>query len=142
MALSDHITQKRKILFPGGEFEVRAITLPDVAVIVESHREAIDRIVGQMRVRDLNDSEAITETLMEVVAESPILAANIIAICSDEPDQMGAAMNLPLPVTVEALQAIGDLTFTDLAAVKKFGANVTRLIRGMLPPQTETLAAA
>lgn len=145
MALADNDPPKRKVLFPGGEFEVRAITLPDVAIIVDSHRFVIDRIVTQLRARgelNLENPETLVDTLMEVIRESPILVANIISTCADEQDQMGAAMRLPLPVVVEALQTIGSLTFKDLAAVKKFVADVMKLIRGILPPQTETAAAA
>lgn len=144
MALADFRPRKRVVSFEGGEFEVRAITLNDVAVIVDSHRFTIDGIVSKMRARqglDMDDPNIIADTMMEVVNESPILAANIIAICSDEREQMDAAARLPVPVTVEALQAIGDLTFTDMAAVKKFTADVMRLIRGILPPPSEALAA-
>jgi hypothetical protein len=38
------------------------------------------------------------------------------------------------------LQAIGDLSFKDAAALKKFVADARRLLRGFLPPQADAAA--
>jgi hypothetical protein len=144
MPLSEVRIPRRKIVFDGGDVEVRGITLQDVAIIVDSHQYAIDRIITMLRTRadlDFSNPEIIIDTVMEVIRESPLVASNIIAMCADEYEQQDMASKLPLPVQTEILQAIGDLTFVDAAAVKKFVADVVRLIRGILPPTTEAAAA-
>jgi hypothetical protein len=78
----------------------------------------------------------LAELTMDLIRESPTLAGNIIALAADESDpaSMRAAATLPVTVQLEALLAIGELTFKDLAAVKKLVAGVKMLIRGLLPP--------
>lgn len=144
MPLSEVRIPRRKIVFDGGDVEVRGITLQDISIIVDSHQYAIDRIITMLRTRadlDFSNPEIIIDTVMEVIRESPLVAANIIAMCADEYEEQEMASKLPLPVQTEILQAIGDLTFVDAAAVKKFVADVVRLIRGILPPTTEAAAA-
>jgi hypothetical protein len=153
MSLSTYKPKTITVEFPDGDFEVRGLSLPDVAVLVDSHEYVINNIVTKVRTRKeiieaeggANDealANLMGDLFMEIIRESPMLAANIIAICADEPDQMVNASRLPIVTQVEALTAIGDLTFKDMASVKKFVANVTKLIRGILPSETATLAAA
>lgn len=145
MPLASFVPPKRKIEFEGGDVQVRAVSLQDVSIILDSHQFTIDRIVTMLRSRgdlDFTNAQIITDTIMEAIRESPLLVANVIALCADEPEFQREASMLPLPVQIEVLQAIGDITFKDEAAVKKFVADVTKLIQGILPPMTETLAAA
>lgn len=146
MSLADYKPRKREIRFDGGSFEIRAFSLTDVAIVIDSHQWAIEQIYVKLRARadqklDLDEATA-TELLMELVRESPTLAGNIIALAADEPgpEIMRIAATLPMTVQIEALTAIGQLTFTDMAAVKKFGADVMTLIGGILPTPTETPA--
>jgi hypothetical protein len=144
MSLSDYKPPKRKIEFDGGSFEVRAISLPDVAMLIDLHERTIAAIVTKIRERqnlDFDSAEIMVNTIMEVVRESPMLAANIISLCADEQDQMQTVLKLPLPVQIDALQQIANVTFTDLASVKKFIADAMRLVKGILPPTPVALAA-
>lgn len=141
--LKDYVATRRTITFDGGEFMVRGVSLPDVAGAIINHREAVDRIATVIRVReelDLDDVNAIIEILIDVIKESPYLAADLICSCADEPDAYGEAFRLPLTVQVEALRAIGELTFSDAIALKKLIADVGTLMRGMLPAPTAAAA--
>jgi len=114
-------------------------------MLIDNHRFAIDQIASQVRTSRqmaFPDDDIIAEAIIEVIRESPVLVANIITLCSDERDQQEAAMQLPATVQTEALLAIADLTFKDTAAIKKLAADVMRLIQGILPPGTVTLAQA
>lgn len=142
MPLASYIAPKKKIEFDGGDIDIRAISLNDVAIILDSHQYAIDRIASMIREKGIGDQQVIVDLIVEVIRESPLLATNIIALCADEVEFQEAAMRLPLPVQVEILQAIGDITFKDEAAVKKFGADVMRLIRGIIPTAMEAAAKA
>jgi hypothetical protein len=139
MSLSSYVPPKRKIEFDGGDLQVRAISLQDVAMILDSHQYVVDRIASIIRESGVIDERMLIDTIMEIVRESPILAANIICICSDEMDAMEAAIKLPAPVQLQIFQAISEITFKDEAGLKKFVADVMSLIRGMLPP---TMSAA
>lgn len=148
MPLADYKPRKRTIKFDGGYFDVRAFSLMDVATIIDSHQEAIEKIYIRLQVNasegfDLSEAMAM-ELLMDMVRESPTLAGNIIALAADEPnaEMMRVAATLPITVQIEALIAVGELTFTDIASVKKFGADVMSLIGGILPTPTVTAARA
>lgn len=141
--LKDYVVVKRKVQFEGGEFEVRGVSLPDVAGAILNHREAVDRIATVIRLRDelnLDDLNAVLEILVDVIKESPYLAADLICSCADEPESYVEAFKLPLTVQVEAIRTIGELTFSDAIALKKLVADVTTLLRGMLPAPTEAAA--
>jgi nicotinate-nucleotide pyrophosphorylase len=145
MPLADFVPVRRAVAFPGGEFEVRALNLLDISMLIDNHRYAIDQIASQIRTsREMMfpDEDIIRDVIIEVIRESPVLVANVISLCCDERDQQEAALQLPATVQAEALLAIADLTFKDTAAIKKLAADVMRLIQGILPPGTVTLAQA
>jgi hypothetical protein len=136
MPLASFKAQRKKIEFPGGDVEVRAISLQDVAIIIDSHQMTVDRVASMIRSRmdlDFENQQIVVDTIMEAIRESPLLVANLIALCADETEFQEAASQIPLPAQVEILQAIADITFKDEAALKKFLADVTKLIRGMIP---------
>lgn len=143
MPLSSFKPSKRKIEWPGGDVEVRAISLQDVAIIIDAHQATVDRIATMMMSRadlDFNSNVIVADTIMEAVRESPLLVANLIALCADEAEFMEAASKIPLPAQIEILQTISDITFKDDAALKKFAADVTKLIRAMIPSVMDAAA--
>jgi hypothetical protein len=141
--LKDYIAVKRIVVFEGGSFEVRGVSLPDVAAMIVNHREAVDKIATIVRVQDqlnLDDLTAVIEIIIDVIKESPYLAADLICSCADEPDAYASAFRLPLTVQIEALRTIGELTFADAAALKKLVADARILLMGMLPTPVEAAA--
>ena len=141
--LKDYIATKRTIAFEGGNFEVRGVSLPDVAAAITGHREAVDKIATVIRLQDqlnLDDLTAVIEIMIDVIKESPYLAADIICSCADEPDAYASAFRLPLTVQIEALRTIGELTFADAIALKKLIADARILLTGMLPAPLEAAA--
>lgn len=135
MPIADFLPRKETILFPGGSFEVRAVTIQDIAALVDIHQDAIDEIY--IRIQSRADEEFTPEIaqwlMMNTIQQSPILAAHLIALAADEPREMMNVMKMPLTIQVEALQRIGELTFTDIASAKKFGGDVMNLMRVLLP---------
>ena len=140
--LKDCVVTRRKITFEGGEFELRGVSLPDISAAIMEHREAVDRVADILRSRaDATDFGAMIDILIDVIRESPYLAAFLICSCADEPDAYSAAFHLPLAVQVEALRAIGDMTFQDAEALKKLIADVRELLAGIRPPRPVDAAA-
>jgi hypothetical protein len=142
--LKDFIAVRRAVVFDGGEFELRGVSLPDVAGLIVAHREAVDRIAMIVRTReqyDLDDTATMIEVVVDVIKESPFLAADLICSCADEPDAFASAFRLPLTVQIEALRVIAELTFADAAALKKLLADARTLLAGMLPAPAVAEAA-
>jgi hypothetical protein len=140
--LKDYVVLRRTIRFEGGEFDIRGVSLPDVAAAITEHREAVDRVAEIMRNQiNVNDLSGVIEILIDVIRESPYLSAFLICSCADEPDAYSIAFHLPLAVQVEALRTIGELTFRDADALKKLLADARVLLAGMLPPKPVDAAA-
>jgi hypothetical protein len=139
--LKDCVIARRKVSFEGGEFELRGVSLPDISAAIMEHREAVDRVAEILRRTNANDLDTTVEILIDVIRESPYLAAFLICSCADEPDAYSAAFHLPLTVQIEALRAIGELTFSDAEALKKLIADVRGLLAGMRPPVPVDAAA-
>jgi len=139
--LKDCVIARRKITFEGGEFELRGVSLPDISAAIMEHREAVDRVAEILRRTRADDLTTTVEVLIDVIRESPYLSAFLICSCADEPDAYSAAFHLPLTVQIEALRAIGELTFSDAEALKKLIADVRGLLAGMRPPVPVDAAA-
>jgi len=139
--LKDCVITRRKISFEGGEFELRGVSLPDISAAIMEHREAVDRVAEILRRTRADDLTTTVEVLIDVIRESPYLSAFLICSCADEPDAYSAAFHLPLTVQIEALRAIGELTFSDAEALKKLIADVRGLLAGMRPPVPVDAAA-
>jgi hypothetical protein len=151
MPLSAFKDGKEEVRFGPGEdetFDVRAISLPDVAMLISVHDDAISMIAMMVRENKeafrLEDSTQIsdmTATLIgNLIRESPLLVANLIAVCADEPTMMSTVSRLPITVQLDAISKIAKLTFTDLASVKKLIADVMSIVKGILPPETSAAA--
>lgn len=153
MALADYQPVKREIALPDGNtFHVRALSLGDISPIMAINQDAIEFFVVQIgdRVRrgtlfdsnDEQDVQVITGLVSEAVRSSPTLVGAIIAYASDEPSQYMEALKLPLTVQAEALQHICELTFTDLAALKRMIVSATNIWRGLFPTAPMALPSA
>lgn len=148
MPLSEFKESTETVEFKGGSFEVRAITLPDVALLIEVHEDVISSLVMKVREKapafEAQNAEDIGEVTSQIITdlirESPTLVATLISRCADEPDQMGNASRLPISVQIDAISKIAKLTFTDMASVKKLIADVMSIVSGILPPKTSAAA--
>lgn len=144
MALADYRAAKAEIVCPGGvTFEVRALSLADLGAIVRIHRDATEEIVAQLnRHAEAGATvEVMIQTVMVTISEAPPVMATVIAFACDEPDQIAQARDLPLTVSIEALNRIGELTFTDIAQLKKAIASVKQLMGGVIPMRALATAA-
>lgn len=139
--------QTEFVEFHGGRFKVRAISLPDVAILVDVHEYAINIIVEKVRkqkelIEAEGDEDVIRELFVslitELIRESPMLVANLIAICADARHAVDKAEKLPINLQLDALTKIAKLTFTDIASIKKLWTDVMTMVQGILPALNTT----
>ena len=110
-----------------GDFAVRGLTFTDLSRLLIDHREdltAAADIVAEAG----DDLAAIAQA---VAVRLPKLAAGAVACAADEPDFAGTVAMLPITVQLDALIAIGRMTFTDEGALPKFLANLQMLTKGL-----------
>jgi len=114
----------------GGSITVRGLTLVDITTLVRGRFDEVaslfDKYVPQEGASSLN-TEAIGRELIDT---APEIAAYIIALAADgDEDDAGIAMKLPFPVQIEALEAIGKLTFGADGGPKKVLETVIRIAK-------------
>jgi hypothetical protein len=144
MPLTDYEQKRRTVSFNGGEFSVRAVSLPDLAGLISRNHEVIDHLAAVVQAQqelDFSDAQAVFDIVFNVIKESPFLVADLITSCSDEAGVYETVFRMPVTVQIEALEGIADLTFADAVALKNFVAAIRRLIAGMIPMRNVIAAA-
>lgn len=139
MALSDFTPVRQTVQFEGGEVDVRGLALDDVALLMKQHLPDIDTLVDvfvqQTRKTDEEamDLDNIIHHAIGALRTAPGLVAHTIALASDEPDHVDIARSLPLPVQIQLVREIVELTFREAGGPKNFLASLSHLIRGLTP---------
>lgn len=135
MGLKDLQFPKATIKVPGGEadqevsFTVRGLSLQDATIIFASYKPIIIELFNRF---EKEGDAALEQMIEEVIVESPGLIATIIACAADEmtdQDAIANALRLPLPVQMEALYKIGEMTFAVEGSLKKMVEMAMRAIQ-------------
>lgn len=135
MAKTLHGIRIRRETIPYGEqeFEVRGFGAPDLMTLTAKHGTILAMVFGKIQQDRVPGqpvtTDAVKGILRDVAGDFPDLAAAVIAIASESNDDEGmeVARRLPLPVQVEALEAIFMLTFSSEAEVKKLVESLSRM---------------
>lgn len=140
MSLANLVVETAAVKFRGGEFTVRGLGLDTVAALMQDgSREELGTAVNHLEVlfkaTKAEDSEGIKQGINMLVVQLPGLAAKVIAYAADEPGEVDKVRKLPLPVQLEAILAIGRLTFDGEDSVRNF-------VTGLMTLMTSTTAAS
>lgn len=128
MALGDLVFPTTTINVGDSSFTVRGLTFADVTRMIDAHRQDLETLVNRGMALSTG-SQTSFEQWLPLIQTMPDLAAKIIACASDEPEAVEAARRLPLPVQLDALIAIGNLTFAQPGGLGKFIADLLSLVR-------------
>lgn len=112
------------------DLTVRGLAFGDVALLIQNNRDELDRLIGMFTSEEKLDADA-GDMVFQFVSQMPALAAKVIAYAADEPGLAGKAARLPLPTQLDAVMAIGRLTFEESGGVKKFAEQVVQLLGAM-----------
>ena len=111
---------------------VRGLTADDIGLMVRAHLDTVETIF--QAVKTTMDGpvagDATARFILTLAQDAPEMAAQVIAIAADEPDQGANARKLPFPVQVDALQKIGRLTFEEAGGVEGFVNALAALLAG------------
>jgi hypothetical protein len=126
MSLRNYQAPRRDVPLPDGStFSVRGLTFLDLSKLVMSHR---DEFVAAGKIITANKDDM--GTLALVLAQTlPGLIASAVAAAADEPDLTGVIESLPLPVQLDAILAVGELTVLDANSLPKILAGLARILR-------------
>jgi hypothetical protein len=131
--LSDMVIETETITFRSQSFKVRGLGLDVIAALLaDGNRVEIEAAVDQL--------EAIYKTLgkdkgadmkphlNKLVVQLPGLVAKAIAYAADEPQAVDVVRKLPVTVQLQAIMAIGRLTFDGETSVKNFMSDLMSLM--------------
>jgi hypothetical protein len=135
MALAEFKKQTRTFDLKGGSFTVEGLSFDKFATLIREHLsdvEAVFNLVDSIR----NGTTDLTETDVEKIIiaaaeEAPGLVTNIIVLASGEegPEAINGARNLPLPVQLEVILTVVDLTFSEVGGIKKAWETITSFLK-------------
>lgn len=120
-------------------FDVRGLSFTDLSSLIRLHYtdlEALFTIYEQEAATGGINSTSIARYATGLIKDAPGLVSHVIALAADEPEMAGVASRLPLLAQVDALRAIGKLTFEEVGGLKKLIEMVTDLVTGMRPAES------
>jgi|Cruoilmetagenom7_1024161.scaffolds.fasta_scaffold04281_11 hypothetical protein len=130
MSLRDLVDRKAVIkdAKSGVEFEVRGLSLEDLVLLLENHKDALIRVFGGAGGGDTDFSK--------LIKEFPNFIAAAIAYASGEHDLEDEIMKVPVGVQLRAIQEIWELSSLDVETVGKLA---TSLLEGVSRLNAENL---
>lgn len=133
--LKGYTPPNKSVAVPGNDpLVLRGLSLNDINFLVTGFKPEIMKVFKQFDglIAGKGMENLDLGTLVVVVFESaPPLAAAIIAVAADEADEATAVMRLPISVQLEAIKAIGDLTFQGEGGAKNVAEAVLKMIGGV-----------
>lgn len=105
---------RETVTFKGGSFDVRGLNTEDFVFLttdyLEDMKAAVARHTGPSgRIKP----ERRAEIILDLASHFPALAAETISRCADAPERLADFKNLPVMVTIGALEKIFRLTVQD-----------------------------
>lgn len=127
MALRDIVIARKEVAVGAASFSVRGLSFSDISTLVIAHKDQLIKASQIVQESDSADMGALASALAQAVPE---LLAHAVALAADEPDCIALVQALPCPAQLDALMAVGELTFSDPGAVPKFLADLGSVMRG------------
>jgi hypothetical protein len=128
--LADFKQEWREVLFKGGGFKVRGLSLEDLSLLIRTHLPDLKAMYARYSVANEN-GETTDDMVLSFVRDMPVLAAHLIAMAAGEESAVDQARGLPFPLQVDAVVNVLQLTFEDIGGPKNFGPLLRRLIGGV-----------
>jgi hypothetical protein len=142
MQLADYAPQREQVSFRSGSLTVRGLALDDVAILMRENLSDLDSLL-KMYAQDVDERAAVAATAQYAVAlirETPALVARMIALACDEPSSEHNARKLPIPVQVDLIKKIVELTFSEAGGAKKFFESLTGLLTVIRPTDKQQVS--
>jgi len=121
---------------------VTGLSLSHIEIIVRTHLDDIEALFELFMNGGGNfENDDLKKLAVSLATSAPGFVANVIALASGENDATENAAKLPMPVQLQAMSDIMELTFTEVGGIKKFMETVASLlgnVRGKMPQLTKT----
>ena len=123
-----HLTIPKAAILVGGEpFVVSGVTASQVFTLYRRHKADLSTLFDNLSGRATIEAGDVMNSVEGIIAMFPDLVGEVIALASgvspDSPEldeEVAIAKSLPVAYQVEALEKIGELTFSPEMPPKKF----------------------
>lgn len=135
MTLAAYQIQKKQVSFMGGSFHVKGLSLDDISILMRDYLADIDLLFKMYEKEEMRES-AVAESAkfaIGIVRDAPALVGLLIALSAGEPDAVDIARQLPIPVQIDVVKAVIELTFEEAGGAKKFLDSVMNLVKKVRP---------
>lgn len=140
MSLAEFQPETITITHKKVSFPVRGLSLQDISSLLRTHSDDLEAVfeMYEQEANGLNfGNMAMAKFATRLIADAPGLVSHLIALAADEPTMVNNAARLPLITQIEALKAVGQLTFEEVGGVKKLLAELSGLVNQVRPPKSE-----
>lgn len=129
MALSKIAAARKTFAYNGETFSIRGVSMDDVTRVILDDQAEVEKAMDLIDQSRGEDGEVnIGSAIVLLVQKAPKIAAKIAACAADEPEAWTNFLSLPAPIQLDVLMGIGELTFSEPDALKKFVANLVSLL--------------
>lgn len=134
MSLAEYQPHRETITSRGLSVQVRGLALDDVTMLFQKNMDDINKLFeiygkGQPMVEQISESVQIATRL---ISEAPGVAARVIALACDEPEEEEKARKLTLPLQIKVIQKIIELTFEEAGGVRNFQTSLRLAVMAMI----------
>lgn len=102
---------KANVPVPGGEKAVRGLNLMDIVGLVERHREPLSVAFTNLSGNSDEALKSFSAMGGAFLGAMPAVAADVIAVATDEPTKVEVAKKIPVSIQLALLEKIAELTF-------------------------------
>lgn len=148
MSLAAYKPQVKNIPIGDSSFNVRGLSTNDISTLVETNLEDFEALFnllsGVLEAAKTPDDIGMSQVqnlALTIARSAPKLCSVAIALAAveDTPfeDRLQAAASMTMPTQLDALMAIGELTFVEAGGVKKFFANLGEMWSQLAPKKAQ-----
>lgn len=134
MSLADYTPETIEVQYKRTTLKVRGLSITDLASMLRTHMDDLSCVM-ELYERSGSDMSALSlaNFAMNLIKDAPGLVAHAIAVACDEPELVNKASTLPIMLQINALKAIGTLTFEEVGGVKKLFGEISELLAQIKP---------
>lgn len=141
MALNDYSPPRQTVEYKNKPLvSVRGLNVEDVSTLIRGYladlKMIFDSLDGTSARKLLLEPEQLDRLLFSLVTKVPNTAAKMIAMASDEPDNVEGALRLSAPLQIKILMEVVRLTFEDVGGPLAFAAMLKQVAEAAAPGQT------
>lgn len=139
MSLKDFQIHREAVTYRGVSVHVRGIAPKDITHLIRGHLTELNTLF-EMYSKEETKQTAIAQSVAfagRIVSELPDFAVHLIMAAADEDmddeETFDHVMKFPIPLQIELVRKIADITFEEAGGAKKFIDSIVDMVNTLRP---------